>query len=106
MHGAYNAPPALPVEDAGCDLSMHRNFHNCTVKPHWSKWAWTCEMCFSSSLNIGILLHRRVFSDPEFWVYYQPITLYNVLSARHVRRSLDSCHDQEHFRGEGGKAQY
>ena len=33
MHGAFNAPPALPEEDAGCDLSMHRNFHNCTVKP-------------------------------------------------------------------------
>jgi hypothetical protein len=25
---------------------------------------------------------HRVFEDPDFWVYYQPITLYNVLAAR------------------------
>lgn len=30
----------------------------------------------------GRMRLRRVFEDPDFWVYYQPITLYNVLAAR------------------------
>lgn len=26
----------------------------------------------------------RVFEDPDFWVYFQPITLYNALAQRRV----------------------
>ncbi|KAG1664337.1 hypothetical protein FOA52_011651 [Chlamydomonas sp. UWO 241] len=50
-----------------------------------------------------------VFEDPDFWLYYQQITLYNVLSARQpmfMRRNLKYVHKAKPAQGQDGEGSY